>query len=105
MQIPGLLRAAVRQGARQRRDIDEKSVESSPLLGLFHQSYLLYGSDGFRYSKDGEVQELAKMQTMSAEVELPRMFMIDPEGNALRRREAIEATRTLSARIAEAKKA
>jgi hypothetical protein len=104
MQIPGLLRAANRQSARQRRDIDEKSVASSPLFGLFHQSYLLYGSEGFRYSRDGEVQELAKMQAMSAEVELPRMLMIDPEGNALRRREAIDATRALSTRVSEAKR-
>jgi hypothetical protein len=99
MQIPGWQRAAFRQSARQKREMDDKSDESSSLLGLFHKSYLLYGSDGFRYSRDGEVGELAQMQTMSAEMQLPRMLMIDPEGNALRRRESIHATKALSIKI------
>ena len=99
MHIPGWRRAAIRQSARQRRDIDDKSDESSSLLGFFHKSYLLYGSEGFRSSRDGEVGELATMQTMSAEVQLPRMLMIDPEGAALRRRESIRATKALAAKI------
>ena len=101
MEIPGLQRALTFSGRRQSKEISVKSAEASLLQHLCSTSYLIYGNEGFRYCSDGEVGEVAMMQRTSVSMEMPRLWMIDPEGTAMRRTDAIEAVERISAQIAQ----
>jgi hypothetical protein len=103
MEIPGLRRALSIGARRRSRDIESKSEEFSVLANFFSKSYLIYGTKGFRYCRDGNLGEFAEMKSMSVEMEVPRFLMIDPEGVAIRRHYAIQITKNLSDAIAKAK--
>jgi hypothetical protein len=76
------------------------SQEMSTFAKLFATSYLLYGGKVCRQSRDGEFGEISELKAFSAESELPRLEMIDPEGSIRRRHHALESVRELDAMIA-----
>lgn len=103
MEIPGLKRALSMHSKRQSRAIETQSEEFSTIAKMFSNSYLLYGSDSFRYCRDGGIGDASELKMISTEMELPRMSIIDPEGAALRRHEAIQITDRLAAIVKKAK--
>ena len=84
MEIPGWKRAVFIRSRRQHRDIETHSDEHNVLAQMFSKSYLIYGGEGFRFCRDGEIGEYSPMQSMSVSMEMPRLAMIDPEGTAIR---------------------
>jgi hypothetical protein len=103
MEIPGLRRALTIGTRKRSRDVESKSEELSVLANLFSKSYLIYGTKGFRFCQNGHLGELSELKTMSVEMEMPRLLMIDPEGAAIRRHHAIRITKNLSDAITKAK--
>jgi hypothetical protein len=79
--------------------------EFSVLSQVFSTSYLIYGTEGFRSCRDGEIGELAPMKMMSVSMEMPRLAMIDPEGAVARDLEASRFCERLSQAIANTKAA
>ena len=100
MEIPGLQRGLRIQASRQSRQVHELSREMSVFANLFPTSYLLYGGKTYRICRDGELGEVDELQAFSAQSELPRLEIIDPEGSAIRRHNAIESIRKLEANLA-----
>jgi hypothetical protein len=100
MQIPGLHRALRIRNARSSRQVHELSQEMSVFAKMFSTSYLLYGGKTYRYCRDGELGETSELQAFSAETELPRLEIIDPEGAAIRRHHTLNSISQLEARIA-----
>jgi hypothetical protein len=99
MEIPGLLRALRIQSARQSRQMHKMSKELSVFSSLFADSYLLYGGKSYRYCQDGTLGDLSELHGFSAQSELPRLEMIDPEGSEIRRHNAKDSLRRLEAKI------
>lgn len=99
MEVPGLQRSLRIQGARQSRQIHEMSQELSVFAKLFANSYLLYGGKSYRYCRDGELGEVSELQAFSAQSELPRLEIIDPEGAVIRQHDTIESLRQLEAKL------
>lgn len=103
MEIPGWRRAAAMQGRKQSKAVESHTNEHSILKHLCTNSYLIYGNKGFRYCQDGELGEFAPMKAISVSVEMPRLLMMDEEGERIRRFEAIRFTNLLSKAVQSAK--
>lgn len=104
MDIPGWRRALTMKSRRQSREIEAKTEEHSVFAKLCSQSYLIYGTEGFRYCRDGEIGEVTPMKMFSTQIELPRLAMIDPEGAVIRHHHAIRSTNELATAIRSRKK-
>jgi hypothetical protein len=85
MEIPGWARARMLRGRKQSKMMQTQVNERSLLKLLASKSYIIYGSSGFRYCRDGVVGELAGMRESSYSMEMPRLPLIDPEGDVARR--------------------
>lgn len=99
MEIPGWRRAAQMQGRKHSKSIESHTNEFSILKHLCTTSYLIYGSQGFRYCRDGEMEEVAEMKTMSVSMAMPRLLMMDDEAAQIRRFGAIRMVESLSKTI------
>jgi hypothetical protein len=73
------------RGRKQSKMMQTQVNERSLLKLLASKSYIIYGSSGFRYCRDGVVGELAGMRESSYSMEMPRLPLIDPEGDVARR--------------------
>ncbi len=88
MEIPGWARAKMLQGRKRSKMMETQVNERSLLKFLCSNSYLIYGNSGFRYCREGAVGELAGMHKSSYSMEMPRLALIDPEGEVARRFQA-----------------
>jgi hypothetical protein len=105
MEIPGWRRAMAMHSRKQSRQIESHQTEFSVFSQLFATSYLIYGSEGFRYCQNGEIGEMSPMKAMSVSMEMPRLSMIDPEGVLVRSIESGRSTDALSTVIEKKKTA
>jgi hypothetical protein len=85
IEIPGLSRAVRIKVIRESREISKYVEEHSVFGKFFGKSYLLYGGIKYRSFSGGRLNPISELSQFSAESELPRLEIIDPDGMAQRR--------------------
>ena len=68
--------------------MSESAEKASPFLSMISKSYTLYGGTKWQTFMGGNLGPPAQMQEIRHEMEVPRMFTLDPDGNAQRFRGA-----------------
>lgn len=88
MEVSGYRRAQRLENRKRSRQISESAEKSSPLLSMISKSYTLYGGNQWQTYMGGNLAPPSTMQEFSHAIEFPRMFALDPDGNARRYRQA-----------------
>lgn len=88
MEVAGYRRAQRIETRKRSRQVSESAEKSSPLLSMISKSYTLYGGTQWQTFIGGNLGPPSKMQEFRHEIEFPRMFALDPDGNAQRFRGA-----------------
>lgn len=89
MEVSGYRRAQRIETRKRSRQVSESAEKSSPLLSMIaSKSYLLYGGQQWQTYMGGNLAPPSPMQEFRHEIEFPRMFALDPDGNAQRFRAA-----------------
>ena len=88
MDISGYRRAQRLENRKRSRQISESAETGSPLLSMMSKSYTLYGGKHWQTYLGGNLAPPSTMQEFSHAIEFPRMFVLDPDGDASRRRQA-----------------
>lgn len=88
MVVSGYRRAQRLENRKRSRQISESAEKSSPLLSMISKSYTLYGGNQWQTYMGGILAPPSTMQEFSHAIEFPRMFALDPDGNARRYRQA-----------------
>jgi hypothetical protein len=88
MEVSGYRRAQRLENRKRSRQISESAEKGSPLLSMMSKSYTLYGGKHWQTYMGGNLAPPSTMQEFSHAIEFPRMFALDPDGNAQRYREA-----------------
>lgn len=95
MEVSGYRRAQRLENRKRSRQISESAEKSSPLLSMISKSYTLYGGNQWQTYMGGNLAPPSTMQEFSHAIEFPRMFALDPDGNARRYRQATHLMREL----------
>lgn len=88
MEVSGYRRAQRLENRKRSRQISESAEKGSPLLSMMSKSYTLYGGKHWQTYMGGVLAPPSTMQEFSHAIEFPRMFALDPDGNAQRYRQA-----------------
>lgn len=89
MEVAGYRRAKRIEHRKRSRQVSKSAEESSPLLSMMSKSYTLYGGKQWQTFIGGTLGQPTQMQEFKHEIEFPRMYALDPDGNAQRSREAL----------------
>ena len=95
MDVAGYRHASNVLSARRSREMTRHSEASSPLMGMCRKSYLLYGGDGWRIYSGYGLGGINGTKQYSNSMEIPKFAFIDPEGDDIRRFNAIMMIRQL----------
>jgi hypothetical protein len=85
MHVPGLKQARRAVALRQSRQIDEQSREGSVILKFMKSVHLIYGREGFAHYQENNLSDPTPFQSFSASTEMPRLDLMDFDGQKLRR--------------------
>lgn len=85
IEVPGLNRARRASMMQQSRLINEGAKRASPLLRMIKSTTLIYGSEGFSHYAGGHIGPATPFSEISTQFEVPRLALLDYEGNAIRR--------------------
>jgi hypothetical protein len=89
MEVSGYRRAQRLENRKRSRQISESAEKGSLLLSMIAtKSYTLYGGKHWQTYMAGNLGAPSQMQEFSHSIEFPRMFALDPDGNAQRYRQA-----------------
>ncbi len=88
MEVSGYRRAQRLENRKRSRQISESTEKNSPLLSMISKSYTLYGEMQWQTYMGGNLAPPSTMQEFSHSFEFPRLFALDPDGNAQRYRHA-----------------
>lgn len=89
MEVAGYRRARRIENRKRSRQMSKSAEESSSLLSMISKSYTLYGGNQWQTFIGGALGQPSQMQEFKHEIEFPRMYVLDPDGNAQRNREAL----------------
>lgn len=89
MHVPGLNQARRTVNLRQSRLIDEKSREGSVFLEFMKSVHLIYGREGFAHYQENNLSDSTPFQSFSASTEMPRLDLMDYDGQKLRRHQTL----------------
>lgn len=85
MEVSGYRRAQRLENRKRSRQLSESAEKGSPLLSMIAtKSYTLYGGKHWQTYMAGNLGAPSQMQEFSHSIEFPRMFALDPDGNAQR---------------------
>lgn len=98
MIVPGLAQASRMRAKLDDQKMREGIAKTSIIDQIATKSYCLYGGNQWQTVFAGQLQQVSEMSEFSASAELPRLPSIDPEGNAIRRKEARNVLRSWSER-------
>jgi len=99
MHVPGLKQARRTVTLRQSRQIDEQSREGSVFLKFMKSVHLIYGREGFAHYQEGRLSEPTPFQSFTASTEIPRLDLMDYDGQKLRRHQTLMQIRSIEEQL------
>lgn len=100
MCIPGLRRARVTTQRRRSLEITKTTKEASVFLQLVKSFHIIYGNEGFASYLHGTLSPPTPFQEFSKSAEMPRLDLMDRDGQVLRRHHIVLQIRSLEKRCA-----